>query len=197
MDNLSLLPKQYTSRAAVQRAKRLWTVAAAASALLAAGVIGWSGMQAGPVDQGRHADQVALAERRIEESKQEALVLGARLAQNRHALSAIDAVSGQPDWKALLDRISIELGDKVLLTDCRFGAIVDPAMRQAVGAEGHGGDSAWLVLGGLAESYQEVPALLLRLESIGLFKQVLLIDTRGESFGDQQRIGFRIACRAQ
>ncbi|XAL98859.1 hypothetical protein OT109_14870 [Phycisphaeraceae bacterium D3-23] len=197
MDKMSLLPNPYGARALVRRAKRVWLFAAAGSAVVSAGAVAWATTQSGPADAGRYAEQVAVAERRIEDSKQEALALGTRLAQNRHALSAIDAVAEQPDWQALLERVSLELGDQSLLTSCRFGPITDPSLRQAAGLEGDALDAGWLMLGGIVASYPEVPALLLRLEAMGLFKQVLLVETRGEPYGGERRIGFRIACRAQ
>ncbi|MFI4860499.1 MAG: hypothetical protein ACIAXF_07445 [Phycisphaerales bacterium JB063] len=197
MDKMSLLPKSYAAHAATRRAKRVWVVASAASLSVSACAIGWSAMRSGPSNHGRYAEQVALAERRADESKQEALVLGTRLGQNRHALSAIDAVAGQPDWKTFLERISLELGDQVLLTSCRFGPLVEPSAQQAAGLKGDALNSSWLLLGGYVDTYPEVPSLLLRLEGIGLFQKVVLIETRSESFGGKPRIGFRIACRAQ
>ena len=197
MDKMSLLPKAYEDRVSTRRAKRLWTGAVVVSALLAIAAIGVSSLETRADGDFRYDEKIAAAKQRALQSKQQAEALGVRLAQNRQALSAIEAVAGEPDWNALLGHITRALGEQALLTSCRFGPGRVPAIQQSAGLDADEMDSAWIVLGGVVEAYPEVPALLLRLEALGLFEHVKLVETWSEPFAGEPRIGFHIACRAQ
>lgn len=191
----NLLPETHRARNTTRRIRRGWAVAVALSAVAAGGAVVSGLLRTGPAVGTDDAEQIAVAERRASASRDEAVFLGRQLAANRQASSAVDAVVGQPDWQALLTLISAELGDQSVLTRCRFGTDRDSDIRQAVGLASEPEDSAWLVLGGVAQAYPEVSALVLRLESLGLFSRVTLVETWSEPFAGEARTGFRVACK--
>lgn len=197
MHKQDLLPGVYRSNQASRRARRGWAVAVVLSGLFAGGAVVASLLHRPAAQSGGVTERIAVAERRGEESQRRALVLGNRLAQQRQATQAVDAVAGQPNWGVLLDRVSKELGGEVFLTSCIFAPGDAPSVREAAGLGPDTADSAWLVLAGIAQDYPEVPALLLRLEGLGVFEKVELVETWREPFGSEARIGFRVACRVR
>lgn len=197
MAGSNLLPPSYRDRAAARRARRLWIGIDACCALAVAAGVSVSFLRSAPVQADGYAEQLAQTEARQAASRREAGLLSAQLAADRLESAAIDAVAGQPDWRGLLLRISATLGDRVMLDQCRFGTGAELQLQREVAAEGGDTASAWLVLGGVAQAYEDVPALVLRLEELGLFDRVVLIETTPRAFSGEERIGFRIACRAQ
>lgn len=193
----NLLPKRYLERRAACFARRLWVTLAVCCALLATTLVGWSMMESTPAETDGYVQQLAQIENRHAASRREASLLASQLAADQRESAAIDAVAGQPDWRALLLRIAGVLGDRAMLTACRFGPGDEVRLPREAGEGASDPSSAWLVLGGVAQAYQDVPALVLRLEEMGLFSRVVLIETTPQAFGGEERIGFRIACRAR
>lgn len=193
----NLLPKRYLERRAARFARRLWVTLAVCCALLATTLVAWSMMESTPAETDGFVRQLAQIESRHEASRREASLLASQLAADQRESAAIDAVAGQPDWRALLLRIAGVLGDRAMLTACRFGPGDEVRLPREAGEGASEPSSAWLVLGGVAQAYQDVPALVLRLEEMGLFSRVVLIETTPQAFGGEERIGFRIACRAR
>lgn len=190
-----LLPQSYRQVLASGRAGRVWSVAVVVCGLVCAGAVVSSATRRVPLESAAAAEQIAMAQRRALHSQEQALVLGEQLAMHQRAASAVDAVAEQPDWRLLFERVSHELGEQVVLTQCRLGPLAGLQLPQPI--DGNTQDAVWLVLGGVAADYAQVPALVLRLEAMGLFGQVQLIETGRQSFAGEQRISFRIACRVQ
>ncbi len=197
MADSNLLPRRYLEQRATRSARRLWAALVVCCAVGTASAVGWSLMESAPAGTEGYVQQLAQIEHRHEASRQEASALASQLAADQRESAAIDAVAGQPDWRGLLLRIAGVLGDRAMLTACRFGAGDTLRLPPEAGPDASDPSSAWLVLGGVAQAYQDVPALVLRLEEMGLFSRVVLIETTPQAFGGEERIGFRIACRAR
>jgi len=195
MPDQDLLPERYRQALASGRALRVWAPVVALCGLLSAGAVVSSATHREPVAGAAAAEQIAMAERRALASQEQARELGQELALQRRAASAVDAVAVQPDWRGLIERVSVELGDQVVLTQCRFGPMQGAQLARPADSDTEG--AVWLELGGVAADYAQVPALVLRLEAMGLFVQVQLLETGRQAFAGEPRISFRIACRVQ
>lgn len=195
MANRDLLPEPYRQEASARRAQRGWLAGLVVCLLVSGGAVVAGALRSVPQGSDGVAEQVAVAERRADQSQAQAVALGEQLALHRRAANAVDAVAEQPDWRALIERVNIELGDEVVLTQYRLGPLEGGESSQVIDGDASG--AVWLLLGGIAGDYAQVPALVLRLEATGLFMQVHLVETGRQNFAGESRIGFRLVCRLQ
>lgn len=133
-----------------------------------------------------------------------------QLARMREELSAIErrldanrAVTHQPNYAVLMALMARSLDDQLVLRSCAFEPMpVDsdgPApVRRTSDADDHAQRPAGfpITASGLAVNQRAVSAYLLRLEQMGLFHRVRLINTRREPtpFGSDPAIAFEIEC---
>ena len=166
-------------------------------ALCSAVAIAYCACRSGPADLEGYAERLTAVQARSEFTQGQTDKIAVRLAANKQEIAAIDAVAGQPDWRRAMAQVGRVLGDRAMLTACRFGHASDGEFRRDFDNGSVDPESVWLVIDGIAQDYPEVPALVIRLETMGLFDRVMMLQTHAEPFRGQERIGFRIACRIQ
>jgi hypothetical protein len=129
------------------------------------------------------------------------------LANAQATLRATRAIADQPDWSTLLALLGRATGDDVMLRtfELQPQASASPgtgATATKVGGRIAGSSSLQsakagafvLSTSGLARSQLAVTQFVLRLEQIGLFSKVTLLDTSREPFRDAEATSFRVEC---
>ena len=141
----------------------------------------------------QHAAVAAeLASVQEQTQKDEAAIsaLRPRIREAMSSLAAARSIGDQPDWSLLLGLLSKLLGDDTVLSSCKLTVALptsdEPAPDDQV--------RHLLSLTGLGRSHAAVLEYVRKLEQIGLFQAVTVIDTRSEPFTDGQAIAFHIEC---
>lgn len=194
-----LTPKTYLNRTRVQLALRHWVLGVGACALAAAGVISIEATSPPDADASRAQERLTLAQARATQSKDSVKSLARQLRQYERELQAEQHLTKRPDWSAVLNLVAGQFDEQSVMTGFQLGEANDPKVRSALGPLGRdvGEGSAWLIITGVAESNSTVPGLILRLESLGLFKRVVMTGTQREAFAGGPRIGFTLACQVE
>lgn len=198
MNDINLLPTHRVQRLARRQHTLAWVVGA--SIYTAVVVLGAAGTYAG-TGPSRAAAQKEREEieRSIETGKGEIAQLNQRLADARHRLKTSVEVSKHPDWSILLKlladlRDSRMVLDKVELNKVTIeapGAKAAQAKKKPVPASRQ---KFVLKLSGIAQSLDTVPPFVLRLEGIGLFSSVKLLESRTGELQGRPMAMFRIEC---
>lgn len=143
--------------------------------------------------------QIEKVDREIELARSMLNGTRAELATAKATLRAIDSIANQPDWSLLLALLGSATRDDVLLRSFEFAPLPpEKAIAPSKGAAPAGRDAQGtrylLKASGLGQSQPAVTQFVLRLEDMGLFSRVTLLDTSREPFLDGQATGFRIEC---
>src|SRR5436190_9195882 len=162
------------------RVRRWLAVCVAHTGLLCAAYAACRGSLLNNADDA--GDQLARATRQAEESDRTIAVLRPQVTEAQAKLGVARTVSGQPDWSLLLSIVSRTLGDDIVLSGCSLQPekIAPGARPAAAPANGAAKTSAevqrrTLALGGFGKSQSEVTQFALRLERLGLFERVDLL----------------------
>ena len=155
------------------------------------------------------SDRMDKVVREIETQEQALTVARAELSSAQATLRATRAIANQPDWSVLLALLGKATGDDVMLRSIELQpsqpqATVTAGQRAAVAAPVRPGGPAAvaprraagyvLSASGLAQSQLAVTQFVLRLERMGLFSRVTLVDTSREPFRDTEATSFRLEC---
>ncbi len=196
MMQVNLIPMHRRVARRRRTAIHRWSFACACYAF-ALGVV-WVGL-ASTLNADRAAIESDLADADLElkTTKQE-------LAEHRRDLRRVQAhldanreVTGLPDWSLLLGLLAKQVGDDVVLSECNLlpveqtVQVASPSPQKNAPAAGA---TISLSVAGLARSQPAVSQFVLRLEELGLFTKVKLVDTRREPFLDGNAIAFQIDC---
>jgi hypothetical protein len=149
----------------------------------------------------------------VEAGQQTVAAAREELAAAQATLRATRSIANQPDWSTLLALIGRTTGDDVILRTFELQpqgqagpgssgtSSPKPNGRPATAAPGAGAAAAStptegfvLNVSGLARSQFGVTQFVLRLERVGLFSKVALLDTSREPFHDADATSFRIEC---
>jgi hypothetical protein len=147
-------------------------------------------------------DQIEAAEHVSAKAKARLDELKPRLASAQVQLEASKAVTGQADWSALLALLSAQRGEAVVLRSCQLepgpqaaaSADKKPAGPTPAAPRGAAAAPLKFTLAGLGRSQEVVSDFVLRLEAVGLFDQITLLDTAREPFQDGSAVSFRLEC---
>lgn len=116
------------------------------------------------------------------------------------------AVGRQPDWSMLLTILAHDIGADIVLRQLDLQPVApQPAVSAPAPTLNPGApskppqdvaepDQFVLRFNGYGQTQTAVSQFVLRLENIGLFSQVKLVETRREPFLDSEAIAFRIEC---
>lgn len=132
----------------------------------------------------------------------------ARLAADRAAadetlrremarLSANRALADSVDFSALLGAIAGAAGDGVVLSRIELGPAAtgrSPVAALATVADGSEATGIEVAIEGFGRTPDDVAAFTLDLEGLGIFDQVMLLETRGQAAGGGIASGFRVRC---
>lgn len=144
----------------------------------------------------------------VEAAQQTVIVARDELANAQATLRATLAIADQPDWSTLLALIGRATGDDVVLRTfelqprAQAGSAASVAPKVIAKTTAAGTASATspkdggfvLSASGLAQSQLAVTQFVLRLEKVGLFSKVTLLDTSREPFRETEATSFRLEC---
>ncbi len=185
---VNLIPAARREAQARRRRLRLWGVGlgAYAGVLLLVHVLLF-GQFAHPDGQ-----RLETQRQRIEAARASAgrLAQAAReeLADAQRQLQFVQSVGRQPDWGRLLEIVSGNLGEGLVLESC--GLRRGGKSEKAADAE----QAIQLALSGLAKAQSDVSAYILRLEETKLFDRVRLIRTSAQTFENEKVVAFELEC---
>lgn len=187
--------KQMRKRAAIRR----WVAPVAICALAAVTPIFLEISK--PVDRSGQLAQerVAQAQSRIESSEVQLASQSALLAQQERELKAEQHLTSRPDWSAVLTLVARQFDENLMMAGLQLDNINDSGVRSALGplASSVPDDSVWLIVHGFAEANSDVPGLIMRLESVGLFERVVMTGSQRGTFAGSDRTTFTLACRVE
>ena len=198
MKAVDLTPQTYITRNRARIVVRYWVLAAALCTIAAVLPISIESARQGDHAADLAREQIEQAQLRQEQNKSAAVKISNQLTLVERELQAQAHLTQRPDWSDLIARVASQFDGQVM-TGFRLGPLSSSKVREGVGptAASAPADSVWLVLDGVAETNSEVPGLILRLESLGLFDRVVMTKTERRSFAGAPRTGFVLACRVQ
>lgn len=197
MNSINLIPPQVLINYRRRRATMVWAVVSSVILVVCVVTVAAGHYHSKPTPSLDLTPQLALIQQQSTQAQAERMQVDRLLiATNRHARAA-RVVSGQPNWRQLLELITACLGDQVVLTGFQLGPTSDSSLAHRAGLSTQESSGVWIVLSGAALVHHDIPELVLRLETLGLFEQVALVETQAMSFESQERIGFRIRCRVR
>ena len=209
MKPVNLIPTRRILARQRQRHMRRAAVICSSWAVVIAGVCaaGQGVLPGGSAATGGNIDgQLEKVAREVEVNRQAVSTVRDELSGVQATLRATRAIANQPDWSILLALLGHATGDDVMLRSFELqpNAPVAPAVKAAPTPPGARAPqpsapaprSAAFVLnlGGLGQSQPAVTQFVLRLERVGLFSRVTLLDTSREPFRDGEATSFRLEC---
>jgi hypothetical protein len=213
MKPVNLIPVRRLIARQRQRHVRRCIVICSSWAFVIAGVCALGqGVVPGPVNGENGTAPLPLrlerAGKELEVAQQNAAAAREELANAQGTLRATRAIADQPDWSTLLALIGRATGDDVMLKTLELqpqgskgsaatAAPVAPttnAKAAAASSTAPKGGAFVLSASGLAQSQLAVTQFVLRLEKVGLFSKVTLLDTSREPFRDGEATSFRLEC---
>ena len=194
-----LTPTKFTRRVQTQAAVRRWILPTVFCVLLALVPIVLEHTQ--PVDtHGQLAEQrIFQAKARTENAKTQIDVKQTVIAQRQRELQAVKHLTQRPDWSSVVQLVAQQFEGQLMMTGCQLAPANDSRIRNNLGAlhSDVPDDSVWLVLTGIAGANSDVPGLIMRLESLGLFDRVVMTASQRETIAGGPRTTFTLACRVQ
>ena len=202
MTSTNLMPRDRLARKRRQGRLRVWIACCAAYGVVlgAACMVSHAAWGGAP---GQVADELGAIRQEVKKASGSVIKARRELAEAHTVLRAGRAVGNQPDWSVLLGLLSRELGDDVVLAECKVGPVTkdrsEPAKRAAglgaAGLEAPLGEMRYkVVLTGFGRTQSAVSQFVLRLEQVEILEQVKLAKSSRQSFGDGEAVAFRIEC---
>jgi Tfp pilus assembly protein PilN len=143
--------------------------------------------------------QVSKADNHLKSVKGAMATLGAGAAKSRQEFGTVEALAQQPDWSLMFDLMSRSLGENVVLQSCRLEplGLLDKGPKGADKADKKTDNSpkpARVDLAGVAKGQSDMSDYVLRLEKLGIFDKVRLIQTTPQTFMGGKAASFRLEC---
>jgi Tfp pilus assembly protein PilN len=142
--------------------------------------------------------------RQIDDITHSLSTLRPQMVEMQARMSVARNVGDQPDWSHLLAIVSATLDDEIVLNSTRLeasdatAAATSGARRMAVPASQPSVDSDCRLIAslqGFAKSQAAVTQFVLRLERLGLFERVEMVNSSRQQFGNNsEATAFRIEC---
>ena len=204
MGDVNLIPVRRLARKCLRRRGRLWlNICGMYLLLLAGGLL--SVRVLWPSDSRSLSRERQTVESVIEEHRKRIVGLQEQLADVTRELEVSQAIAGQPDWSKLLVLLGHELGEDVVLSQCRLstasaatGDIMDDLKSWLASSpleELLASRRYRLKLSGFGRTQSSVSQFVLSLERTSVFESVRLINSYRQAFLDGQAIAFSIECR--
>ncbi len=150
-------------------------------------------------------DEYEAAVKKIEQNNSVISSIKQKLGIDKQELEVCRAMLSQPDWSRLLVLIANELGDEIVLTSYKLFSVLPD------GTEAAGKLKSWLGaldketqlaergygirLNGFGRSQGSVSMFVLRMEQIGIFSSVRLLNSNRQNFLNDNAVAFTIECR--
>ena len=144
-------------------------------------------------------ERVTQAQSRIANSEAQLASQSALLAQQERELKAEQHLTSRPDWRAVLMLITRQFDEDLVMAGLQLNKATDNQVRSALGplASDVPEDSVWLIVHGFAAANSDVPGLIMRFESLGLFERVVMTASQRGTFAGSTRTTFTLACRVE
>lgn len=198
MNDFNLLPSKHVHAQARRRRIFAWVIGAGVYVTVV--TIGAVGTYAGtgPSRAAAQRERQEI-ERNIEAGKSEIAQLNKQLSDARHRLKTSSEVSKHPDWSILLKVLADLRDPSMLLDSVELSKITtELATKPAAGSKKKAPPPTStrfvLKLSGLASNLASVPPFVLRLEGIGLFSSVKLVESRAAELNGRSVATFRVEC---
>jgi Tfp pilus assembly protein PilN len=203
---VNLIPARRRRARAVRRRLRAWLAIGAVYGLGLA--LAWSSVAL----SGRApADELDARLLRVAEAIASAETLSAelstQLAAARRELAAVRSVTEHPDWSILLGLVARERTQDIVLSSFELspteppapqptppGAVTPVSSPGATPVAAPSSQGYILHLTGIGRQQRDVPRFILRLEQMGLFSRVTLLESRSRMLGESEVFGFRVEC---
>ncbi|MEM6504541.1 MAG: hypothetical protein AAF711_03650 [Planctomycetota bacterium] len=197
MTEPDLTPARFIERVKTQAAARLWTLGLLTCVLIALVPIAVESTR--PVDMHGQLtkERIFQAQSRIESGMAQIEIKAGILKQRKRELQAEQHLTKRPDWSVVLALVAGQFNEQLMMTGCQLGEAKDTRVRSSLGPirDDVANNSVWMILTGVAEANSNVPGLIMRLESLGLFERVVMTGSQRESFAGGSRTTFTLACR--
>jgi len=206
MDVADLLPAHRREARQRRLLRRRWMCGAGAfaGAVVLSGLVLASIM---PANADLSASELARINDSVARTQRSIAEVEPRLVDTQRTLRANLSVSGQPDWSVLLALLADVAGEDIVLSRCKLepqappveGAVEPKGSAAAGGAPGRPVPEQTepkyvLDLSGLARNQTQTSQFVLRLEQMGLFERVRLVNTSTSQIKDTQLSSFQLTC---
>ena len=135
------------------------------------------------------AAELSTTDREIEQSKHQLSAIHSAIAYAQQIVASAKDISDQPDWSRLLGPLANSQGNEIVLSECDLSAIKDDSDKAKPNAS-----RVSLHLVGLGRSQTAVAQFMLRLEAMGLFDHVNLVQSSREQFMQSDAVKFELNC---
>lgn len=203
MEQGNLIPAERMARKRRKARRRMWTaICATYAVLLAAGSL--AAHVIGPGETRCVTEQLEAATLQVEQANRTMLELRKELAHAAAALETARAMRQQPQWSNLFVGLSGTLSEEIVLSRCQLATSTDGS---------NSAESGWkaslaskplgtflaerrynLALNGFGKTQESVSQFVLRLEGVGLFDQVRLVNSSRQTFQEGEAVAFSIEC---
>ncbi|MBN2314392.1 MAG: PilN domain-containing protein [Sedimentisphaerales bacterium] len=194
MPDVNLIPPARIARKRRNSKIRLWTVICG-TYLILLGALALSAQAFWRDTDDSVINELAFTNERIEGYNISISELQKKLASIKSEVEAARVISCQPDWMKLFVLIGDELKEDVVLKNCQLIAT-------STKNENSSSPSAFLAdrqfrleLSGFGRTQMSVSQFVLRLEQMAVFDSVELVNSRRQSFLNNEAVTFNIECR--
>jgi hypothetical protein len=197
MHDVNLIPARFRDARRRQRRVRAWITICGGYAIVLA--VAYVGVATALGDGGTTSADLAKTGQQVESLNRAESMLKLQLRDLRIKLSVARTVGEQPDWSLLLAVLGQLTDERIVLRSCRLETFADarpaPAAAKAVSQPSTPGPTKMrLAITGLGKGQSDVTQFVLRLEKLGLFDHVDLIQSAREPMGTGEATVFRVEC---
>lgn len=202
MNGVNLIPTDRLARKRRMARLRIWAVICGAYLTLL--ILASLCAHAIRTGDGAVAEELKSSEQCAQRYNASIMELRADLAKTRTALEMSRAMSNQPDWSKLLFLLGGQLGEEVVLNNCQLVATNKDGKEGAGYLQGSASPLATdmplperrykLELSGFGRKQSSVARFVLRLEEIGVFDSVKLINAYRQPFMNNRAVAFSVEC---
>ena len=199
MINVNLIPSGRLAAKQRHARLRVWVALCCGYAVILSAGVGICYAMWARHDTGL-SDKIESTARQISESDRAIRKYRRELPQVQAALEASEAMGNQPDWSKLLVLLAEELGEQVVLNECKLSLLDGdvsggPQTSASYLKEVPLGQRRYkLSISGFGQTQTGVSRFVLRLEHIELFDEVRLMKSDRQPFLTGEAVAFNIEC---
>ena len=199
MTCVNLIPTGYREAQQRRRRTRAWFTIFGGYAIILA--VAYVGAASALGDGGSTLADLARTTQQVEELSRCANMLKIQLRDAQLKLGVARTVGDQPDWSLLLAILGKLSDDQIVLRSCRLEILAESRILLPAGpkpasqpAAPNGPTKFTLTLTGLGKAQADVTNFVLRLEKLGLFDRVDLLQSLREPVANGEATAFKIEC---
>lgn len=194
-----LTPESYVKHRQIHSIVSAWSAAVACAGLICLFAVLLEHSRADESALRDTSERIARLQTQVKQATSKTETIHADIERYQRELKAEQDLTTRPDWSSAMNVVAAAFNEKVVMTGFSVGSPSDTGVSGSLGAMASDAppDSRWMTLRGVAQSNTSVPDLISRLESIGLFEQVVMTQNQRDRFAGDARIRFTLACRLQ